>query len=318
VSADVATASEDAPQAPQDAVVAAMPDAAPEASTAAPQDVARVPDVAPAGDAATETFSSIRTVQAYGGEAHEVRRYDSHLAVAEKSGSTKGIMLGVAVGAIFGTMFLFYGIASLVAGVLIVNGRNANSACYNPTTPGCFSGSNVVQTLMAVLVGSFSLGQVGPNFSAFAAAQTAAHRLFSVIDRVPPVDVASPAGARPPPSALRGSVEFRSVSFSYPSRPDEPVLRDFSLTVPGGSTVALVGESGCGKSTLLQLLQRFYEPASGAVLVDGIDVREWNLAALRDRIGVVSQEPTLFAVSVAENISYGKPASAGPATPAEI
>ena len=305
---------------------------------------------AKAGDAATETFSNIRTVQAFGGEAHEVARYDAHLAVAEKGGSSKGIWLGVAVGAIFGTMFLFYGLSSLVAGVIIVNGRIANPACYNPTTPGCFSGSNVVQTLMAVLIGSFSLGQVGPNFSAFAAAQAAGYRLFSIIDRVPPVDIASAAGAKPAPAALKGRVEFKNVTFAcvrararsspplaarpppltrparaapssrrrYPSRPTEPVLRDFSLVIEGGTTVALVGESGCGKSTLLQLVQRYYEPQAGAVLIDGVDVKEWNLAHLRDRIGVVSQEPTLFGVSVAENIGYGKPAALGAATREEV
>jgi ATP-binding cassette subfamily B (MDR/TAP) protein 1 len=273
---------------------------------------------AKAGDAATEAFSAIRTVAAFGAEEHEVERYDSHLAVAEKNGASKGVWVGGAVGAIFGCIFIFYGLSSLVAGVLIIRDRDANPACYDPNTPGCFTGGDVVATLMAVLIGSFSLGQVGPNFSAFASAQVAAYKLYAIIDRVPPIDVQSPAGAKPAPASLAGAIEFRNVTFAYPSRKTEPVLRNFSLSIRGGTTVALVGESGCGKSTLMQLFQRFYDVDEGEVLVDGINVKEWNLAHLRERVGVVSQEPTLFGTSVGENIGYGKPASAGPATQAEI
>jgi len=257
-------------------------------------------------------------VAAFGAEEHEVERYDSHLAVAEKNGASKGVWVGGAVGAIFGCIFIFYGLSSLVAGVLIIRDRDANPACYNPNTPGCFTGGDVVATLMAVLIGSFSLGQVGPNFSAFASAQVAAYKLYAIIDRVPPIDVQSPAGAKPSPASLAGAIEFRNVTFAYPSRKTEPVLRNFSLAIRGGTTVALVGESGCGKSTLMQLFQRFYDVDEGEVLVDGINVKEWNLAHLRERVGVVSQEPTLFGTSVGENIGYGKPASAGPATQAEI
>ena len=128
----------------------------------------------------------------------------------------------------------------------------------------------------------------------------AAYRLFDIIDRVPAIDSSSDAGVRPPAKSLTGSIEFRNVTFAYPSRPTEVILREFSLKIEGGSHVALVGESGSGKSTLMQLMQRFYDPQSGSVLVDGIDVKEWNLRYLRDRIGVVSQEPTLFAATVAQ------------------
>lgn len=116
---------------------------------------------------------------------------------------------------------------------------------------------------------------------------------------MPAIDSSSEAGAKPPAETLKGSIEFRGVTFAYPSRPTEVILRDFSLRIAGGAAVALVGESGSGKSTLLALVQRLYDPLEGAVLVDGIDVRAWNLRHLRDRIGIVSQEPTLFAASVA-------------------
>lgn len=117
---------------------------------------------------------------------------------------------------------------------------------------------------------------------------------------------------------MQGKVEFKGVSFAYPTRPTEFVLRNFSLIIEGGTHVAIVGESGSGKSTLIQLIQRFYDPIEGAILVDGIDVRLWNLRYLRDRIGVVSQEPTIFAASVAENISHGRPDNLDPPSRAEI
>ena len=101
-------------------------------------------------------------------------------------------------------------------------------------------------------------------------------------------------------------MEFKNVYFNYPSRPDVAVLSDLSLEANVGQTLALVGPSGCGKSTVIQLLQRFYDANLGSVLVDGRDVKSLNLKWLRSQIGVVSQEPVLFATTIAENIRYGR------------
>ena len=101
-------------------------------------------------------------------------------------------------------------------------------------------------------------------------------------------------------------MEFKKVYFNYPSRPDVVVLNDLSLEANVGQTLALVGPSGCGKSTVIQLLQRFYNVGRGSVLVDGRDVKSLNLKWLRSQIGVVSQEPVLFATTIAENIRYGR------------
>ena len=101
-------------------------------------------------------------------------------------------------------------------------------------------------------------------------------------------------------------MEFKEVHFNYPSRPDVVVLNDLNLEANVGETLALVGPSGCGKSTVIQLLQRFYDVDRGSVLVDGKDVKSLNLKWLRSQIGVVSQEPVLFATTIAENIRYGR------------
>jgi len=104
---------------------------------------------------------------------------------------------------------------------------------------------------------------------------------------------------------VSGEVAVRSVSFSYPSRPDVEVLHELSVSVKPGQTLALVGPSGCGKSTVVSLIERFYDPQNGSLALDGSDLRDLNLHWLRSQIGVVSQEPVLFDASIAENIRYG-------------
>lgn len=106
---------------------------------------------------------------------------------------------------------------------------------------------------------------------------------------------------------MEGEIEFQDVYFRYPSRPDVKIFAGFSLHVQKGRTMALVGQSGSGKSTIISLLERFYDPDSGKVLIDGIDLRKYKLRWMRDRIGLVSQEPVLFSTSLKENILYGKP-----------
>ena len=103
-----------------------------------------------------------------------------------------------------------------------------------------------------------------------------------------------------------GHIEFHSVSFSYPSRPDVRIFDDLNLDIPSGKIVALVGESGSGKSTVISLIERFYEPLSGVILLDGHDIKGLDLKWLRQQIGLVNQEPALFATSIRENILYGK------------
>ncbi|NWT54245.1 MDR1 protein, partial [Erythrocercus mccallii] len=105
---------------------------------------------------------------------------------------------------------------------------------------------------------------------------------------------------------IKGNVEFKNVYFNYPSRPDVEILKGLNLKIDSGQTVALVGGSGCGKSTTVQLIQRFYDPKEGMVTIDGQDIRTLNVRYLREVIGVVNQEPVLFATTIAENIRYGR------------
>jgi ABC-type multidrug transport system fused ATPase/permease subunit len=108
------------------------------------------------------------------------------------------------------------------------------------------------------------------------------------------------------PLEFSGKIEFKNVSFAYPTKPDRLILKKLSLKIEAGQKAALVGFSGCGKSTVIQLIERLYDVSSGEVLIDDIDVKDYNLYELRKKIGIVSQEPVLFKRSVYENILYGK------------
>lgn len=138
----------------------------------------------------------------------------------------------------------------------------------------------------------------------FSEASTAAERVMEVIKRVPKIDSDNMEGEIL--EKVSGEVEFDKVEFVYPSRPDSIILNGFCLKVPAGKTVALVGGSGSGKSTVISLLQRFYDPIGGEIRLDGVAIHKLQLKWLRSQLGLVSQEPALFATSIKENILFGR------------
>jgi ATP-binding cassette subfamily B (MDR/TAP) protein 1 len=148
-----------------------------------------------------------------------------------------------------------------------------------------------------------SLGQTSPCLSAFAAGRAAAYKMFETIERKPVIDAFNKSGKVL--DDLRGDIELKDVYFSYPTRPDEQIFNGFSLCIPSGMTAALVGQSGSGKSTVISLIERFYDPQLGEVLIDNLNLKEFQLKWIRGKIGLVSQEPVLFGASIKDNIAYG-------------
>ncbi|KAI3843440.1 hypothetical protein MKX03_024334 [Papaver bracteatum] len=248
-------------------------------------------DYLEAGTVVEETISSIRTVASFTGENQAIVKYDKSLTKVYKSGVQEGIVAGLGLGSTFSVLYCSYALAVWFGAKMI--------------TQKGYMGGDVINVIVALLSGSMSLGKSSLCLGAFAAGQAASFKVFKTINRKPEIDAYDTANGRILDD-IRGDIEFRDVHFSYPTRPDEKIFNGFSLYIPSGMTYALVGQSGSGKSTVVSLIERFYDPQEGGVLIDGINLKEFQLLWIRGKIGLVSQEPVLFTCSIRDNIAYGK------------
>ncbi|KAL4980249.1 P-loop containing nucleoside triphosphate hydrolase protein [Aspergillus desertorum] len=241
------------------------------------------------GTVAEEVISSIRNATAFGTQDKLAKQYEVHLDEAEKWGTKNQVVMGFMIGAMFGLMFSNYGLGFWMGSRFLVD--------------GAVDVGDVLTVLMAILIGSFSLGNVSPNAQAFTNAVAAAAKIFGTIDRQSPLDPYSDEGKTL--DRFEGHIELRNIKQIYPSRPEVTVMENVSLSMPAGKTTALVGPSGSGKSTVVGLVERFYIPVRGTVLLDGHDIKDLNLRWLRQQISLVSQEPVLFGTTIYKNIRHG-------------
>ncbi|KAL2912416.1 hypothetical protein HK105_208119 [Polyrhizophydium stewartii] len=244
-----------------------------------------------AGTLAEETISAARTVIAFGGQGKMSKRFADSLDGVRREGLKKSVATALSIGFILFVIHVAYSLAFYFG--------------YTQLRDGLITPGTVVNVFFAVLFSSASLGQIGPEMQAFALARAAGAKLFETIDRVPPIDPYDPSGERIAADSFRGRIELKAAEFTYPARPDVKVLKGVNLVIEPGTTVALVGESGSGKSTIIQLVERFYDPESGAIELDGVPLNKINVAWLRQQIGLVSQEPVLFEGTVADNVAFG-------------
>ena len=170
---------------------------------------------------------------------------------------------------------------------------------------GVMSGGELAAFVFYAIVVAGALGALSEVFGDLQRAAGAAERLMQLLDVEP--EIAAPVQPLPLPEPARGAVAFEAVGFNYPSRPEQAAVADFDLTIAPGETVALVGPSGAGKSTIFQLLLRFFDPQSGQILLDDVDIAAVEPQALRSRLGLVPQDPVIFAANAFENIRYGRP-----------
>lgn len=239
-----------------------------------------------------ETFSAMKTIISMNMKQSMVNRYRAPVFEAEKASFGAKAMLAVIFGVMMFIINLMYGLAFWQGNRFIQSGSDLDLA-------------GVIITLLAVITGSFSIAAMAPNFEAFVSGASSATAVFRVIDRESPIDVTLPGGqdARD----IKGDIRLDNIRLVYPSRPDVSALRGFNLNIPAGKTTALVGPSGAGKTSIVGLLERFYNPIEGSITVDGVDIKDYNLASLRGRISIVSQEPILFSRSIRDNIAFGLP-----------
>ena len=256
---------------------------------------------ADAGAVAEENLGNMRTVAAFGGERTAREKFDKLVTKAKTVGVRSAHASGINMGAMMTVMFASYALGFWFGGKMVTD----VDRLHNSWTDAPWTGGDVMATFFAALMGGMMAGQLGPTFSALLTARGAGGKMYSIVDTVPSIDPASTAGEEPADDGM-GEIEFKGATFRYPSRPDVPLFENLNLTIPGGKTTALVGESGSGKSTVMALIQRFYDLDAGAVTIDGANIKDIKLPWLRKTLGLVAQEPVLFATSIIDNIRYGR------------
>ena len=248
--------------------------------------------VADSSAIAAEVLSEIPVVQSYVQESREAARFDrsteAAFITARKRTRVRALLVAFMITATFGALLwgLYQGTQAVLGGRI--------------------SAGHLGQTVVFVIIFVGSVAVLSEVYGDLLRAAGATERLMELLAARSPV--ADPAKPQTLPSVRGGSaVAFEGVTFHYPSRPNTAALADFSLQVKAGETVALVGPSGAGKSTVFQLLLRFYDTQAGSVHIDGVPVRQASLAAMRQRVGIVPQDSTVFSTSALENIRYGRP-----------
>ena len=240
---------------------------------------------------AAENLGAVRIMQAYGAQKTTVSRFRA--AVEEAYDAAR---LATGARALLTAAVIFMAFASVI-GVLWLGAQDVLA--------GRISGGFLLQFVLYAVFGAGALGELSQVWSEISAAAGAAGRIADLLAIQPKIAAPSPAQTLPMPP--RGEVRFEAVSFAYPTREQDKAVGDLTFTVHPGETLAIVGPSGAGKSTVLQLLMRFYDPGAGRVLLDGVDIRTVEPAALRERLALVPQEAVIFGSSIADNIRYGSP-----------
>ncbi len=245
--------------------------------------------IADLGAMVSEVLGGIRIVQVFNQERREAIRFggavERSFETAKRRIMMRAVLTALAMGLVLGAL-----VALMWRGALDVQAGEITG------------GTIAAFVITAGLVGG-AFGSLAEVYGEILRAAGAAQRLGELLATRPAI--AAPARPQALPIPPRGSVAFQNVTFRYPTRPDEKALKDFSLTVEPGETVAIVGPSGAGKSTLFQLIARFYDPQAGSVRVDGIDLTRADPEELRQRLALVPQESVLFAASARDNLRYG-------------
>ncbi|GAB1321098.1 Leptomycin B resistance protein pmd1 [Madurella fahalii] len=245
---------------------------------------------AQANSFAEGVLASARTVHAFEIRARLVAKFDDYLTEAHHWGNKISPLFGAMFSAEYTIIYLGFALAFWQGIHMLARGE--------VETPG-----DIFTVILSVVIAAINITMLAPYSIEFTRAATSAAQLFKLIDRKSAIDPFGRSGERPPETT--GFIELEDVTFAYPTRPGITVLDKFSLKVPAGKVTALVGQSGSGKSTIVGLIERWYNPSSGTIKLDGRPIDKLNLNWLRKNVRLVQQEPVLFQGSVFDNIAYG-------------
>ena len=253
-----------------------------------------------AGGAAEEMLYNIKTIASFSNFEFEIHRFNRMIDIVHYFDRQKALRLGLSIGGVLFFIYLTFFVALLYARKLI------GDEVWNDNSSSPFTLGDTVTVVFSTLIAILSIGITAPNIKIIQESAIAASDYFTLYERVPEMDF-SQSVETPPREQMQGRIEFRDVCFCYPSDPNKRmILKNLNLTIEPGKKVALVGESGCGKSTTVNLIERLYETTSGEVLIDGMDIKRYNLPYLRNMIGYVQQEPVLFNRPIRENVIFGR------------
>ncbi|KAG0626974.1 hypothetical protein M758_2G165000 [Ceratodon purpureus] len=239
---------------------------------------------------AGEAVGNIRTIAAFCAEDKVLDLFIRELEEPKKKTFLRGQLSGVGYGLSQFFMYASYGLALWYASTLVKAGK----AHFD----------EVLKVFMVLIITAFGVAETLALAPDIVKGSHALASIFEILDRKSAIDPENPLGEEV--TRITGEIELKHVSFAYPARPDIHIFTNFDLKIKAGRSLALVGQSGSGKSSIIALIQRFYDPLNGAVMIDGTDIRKLKLRSLRRHIGLVSQEPSLFACTIYENILYGR------------
>jgi ATP-binding cassette subfamily B (MDR/TAP) protein 1 len=240
---------------------------------------------------ASEAAAAVRTVASLTREDDVERIYSKSLEEPMRVSNRTALGSQALYAASQGTIFLVIALVFYIGALWIADGKYDTATFFTAFTATVFA--------------TMEAGDIFQYVPDASKAGSSARSIFRVIDNKPTVDADSSDGIVLDPASVRGHLTFQNVHFRYPTRPGVRVLRNLTIEVQPGSYVALVGPSGCGKSTTVQLIERFYDPLAGTVKLDGVDIRELNVASFRSHVALVSQEPTLYSGDIRFNVSLG-------------
>lgn len=239
---------------------------------------------------AREAINNIRTVQALNAQEQIISHFSETLDKPNKAAFLRGHIAGMGYG--FSQFFAYcsYALGLWYASSLITHKQS--------------DFGSIMKSFMVLIITAISVAETIALTPDIAKGSEALSSVFAILERKTELDPEESGTMHV--ETIEGDLEFRDVSFRYPTRPNVFVLQSLSFWVPAGSSFALVGKSGSGKSSVLALIMRFYDRTSGDILIDGMDIKYLSLKSLRQRIGLVQQEPALFSTTIYENIAYGK------------